>query len=147
MSQRSSATLTGTSIQWIERGLVPDALVRAGIRRLCEQRLQQIRADDAAAASDLTEQFVAAAAALDGDRLDEVLDRMFALASFEVVIGTYVSPAMRALGDAWESGQASVAGEHLASHAVGRRLAATCAPSSTSCRTRPSCAHASPSCS
>ncbi len=33
-----------------ERGLVPDALLRHGIRRLCEQRLRDEHADDAAAA-------------------------------------------------------------------------------------------------
>lgn len=34
-------------IGWVERGLVPDPLIRAGIRRLCEQRLAEINADDA----------------------------------------------------------------------------------------------------
>ena len=32
------------SLGWVERGLVPDPLVRAGIRRLCEQRLVEIQA-------------------------------------------------------------------------------------------------------
>ncbi len=92
--------------------------------REAQRRQESGPAEPTLDGAELTEQFVAAAAALDAERLDEILDRMFALASFEVAIGTYVSPAMRALGDAWESGQASVAGEHLASHAVGRRLAA-----------------------
>jgi cyclopropane-fatty-acyl-phospholipid synthase len=60
MSQRSGARLASTSIQWIERGLVPDGLVRAGIRRLCEQRLEEIHAGDAAAGGAVTEQFVQA---------------------------------------------------------------------------------------
>ncbi len=46
------------AIGWVEQGLVPDRVVRAGIRRLCEQRLQDIRAGDAAAAARITEDFV-----------------------------------------------------------------------------------------
>ena len=48
------------ALNWVERGLVPDPLVRAGIRRLCEQRLTEIRAGDAEAASETTEAFVRA---------------------------------------------------------------------------------------
>ncbi len=46
------------AIGWVEQGLVPDRVVRAGIRRLCEQRLQDICAGDAAAAARITEDFV-----------------------------------------------------------------------------------------
>ena len=31
---------------WIEQGLVPDAVIRRGIRRLCEQRLVDISTRD-----------------------------------------------------------------------------------------------------
>ena len=48
------------ALNWVERGLVPDPLVRAGIRRLCEQRLAEIRAGDAEAAAEITEAFVQA---------------------------------------------------------------------------------------
>ena len=34
------------AIDWVEQGLVPDAVVRGGIRRLCEQRLREIDAGD-----------------------------------------------------------------------------------------------------
>ncbi len=44
----------------IERGAVPDRLVRAGIRRLLQARLDEIGADDAEAAAAQTEAFVAA---------------------------------------------------------------------------------------
>ncbi len=37
-------------INWIEQGYVPDALVRKGIRKLCEQRLIEEKADDVEAA-------------------------------------------------------------------------------------------------
>ncbi len=51
---------TALAVDWIEQGLVPDAFVRAGIRRLSRQRLEEIHADDAAAAAEATEAFVAA---------------------------------------------------------------------------------------
>jgi len=47
------------AINWTEQGLVPDPLVRAGIRRLLRQRLTDIFHDDAEKSSILTEQFVA----------------------------------------------------------------------------------------
>src|SRR5690606_24594388 len=59
MAQSNNAqVLAGASISWVERGLVPDPLVRAGIRRLCEQRRAEIRADDAEASGDITERFI-----------------------------------------------------------------------------------------
>jgi cyclopropane-fatty-acyl-phospholipid synthase len=59
MAQSNNAQgLAGASISLVERGLVPDPLVRAGIRRLCEQRRAEIRADDAEASGDITERFI-----------------------------------------------------------------------------------------
>ena len=52
-------SLANLAINWTEQGLVPDAAVRAGIRRLLRQRLEEIRADDCEVASALTEAFVA----------------------------------------------------------------------------------------
>lgn len=72
----------------------------------------------------LEERFVAAAAALDGRAVEEVLDEMFATASFERVVESHLAPALQALGAAWAEGRVTVAGEHLASNAVQRRLAA-----------------------
>jgi cyclopropane-fatty-acyl-phospholipid synthase len=43
---------------WVELGLVPDAVIRSGIRRLCEQRLREIHAADAEAAARSIEDFV-----------------------------------------------------------------------------------------
>ena len=51
---------TRQAIDWVERGRVPDALVRAAIRRLCEQRLREIAAGDCERAATATEAFVAA---------------------------------------------------------------------------------------
>jgi cyclopropane-fatty-acyl-phospholipid synthase len=50
---------TRRAIDWIEHGLVPDAVVRAGIRRLCEQRLREIEAGDCERAATAAEAFVA----------------------------------------------------------------------------------------
>jgi len=47
------------ALSWIEQGLVPDSVVRAGIRRLCNVRLVEIEAADAEAACRRTEAFVA----------------------------------------------------------------------------------------
>lgn len=72
----------------------------------------------------LVERLVDAAAAVDGDRIEAVLDDMFAAGSYERVIEDHVSPALRAIGDAWADGRVAVAGEHAASNAILRRLAA-----------------------
>ena len=73
----------------------------------------------------LVEQLVEAAAAIDSPRIEAVLDDMFAGGTYERVVDDHVIPALRALGDAWAAGTLSVAGEHLASNAVQRRLAAS----------------------
>jgi len=49
---------SNTVLAWTERGLVPDSVIRAGIRRLCRQRLQDIHADDPEAAGEALEAFI-----------------------------------------------------------------------------------------
>ena len=71
----------------------------------------------------LAEQLVRAAAELDAAALDATLDELFASGSFERVTTHLLFPALERLGNAWASGELSVAGEHLASAAVHRRLA------------------------
>ena len=46
------------AIDWVEQGHIPDAVIRRGIRRLCEQRLRELNATDCAAAGEQTELFV-----------------------------------------------------------------------------------------
>ncbi len=75
------------------------------------------------AAAEISRRFVDAAAAIDEIALDRVLDDLFARGSFERALRDHLFPALRALGDAWAAGEVSVAGEHLASHGVLRRLA------------------------
>jgi cyclopropane-fatty-acyl-phospholipid synthase len=52
--------LTSLAMACTERGLVPDALVRAGIRHLLDTRLDEIRAGDTEAAAVQAESFLAA---------------------------------------------------------------------------------------
>ncbi len=54
------ATLTRHAISLSERGLLPDAVLRAGIRSLLRERLQEIHAADPAAAAATCDAFVGA---------------------------------------------------------------------------------------
>ena len=51
---------SSTVLAWTERGLVPDSVIRAGIRRLCRQRLRGVYADDPQVAAEHLEAFVTA---------------------------------------------------------------------------------------
>lgn len=79
-------------------------------------------------ASEITDAFVTRfvdlAAALDERGLVALLDETVARGSFEAVARTFLFPALRALGEGWSAGRVSVAGEHMASHAVLRRMGA-----------------------
>jgi DNA-binding transcriptional MerR regulator len=62
------------------------------------------------------------------DRLDEpgaqaALDRLFAGFTTETVLRDTLLPYLHQLGDRWERGQASIAGEHFASNLLRGRLA------------------------
>ena len=78
---------------------------------------------DRTAAGALVDRLVGAAQVLDAARLEEALDEAFGSTRFEVAADEVIMPALRAIGDAWERGEISVAGEHAASHAILRRLA------------------------
>ncbi|MFM9967730.1 MAG: SAM-dependent methyltransferase [Burkholderiales bacterium] len=55
-------SLAQLAINWTEQGLVPDGAIRAGIRRLLRQRLDEICAADAEVCSAATEKFIASMA-------------------------------------------------------------------------------------
>jgi methanogenic corrinoid protein MtbC1 len=61
---------------------------------------------------------------MDAERTEAALDDIFAMGSFERIADELLLPALVAIGEAWADGRISVAGEHAASHAVLRRLAA-----------------------
>ncbi len=67
---------------------------------------------------------VEAAGRMDAITIGQLLDAAFARASIEGVVRDWLLPALAALGEAWAAGEVSVAGEHLTSHAVLRRLSA-----------------------
>lgn len=54
---QTSSTATHRAINWVEQGLVPDPVVRAGIRRLLKQRLAEVHADDIEQAARVTDAF------------------------------------------------------------------------------------------
>jgi len=49
---------SSTILAWTERGLVPDSVIRSGIRQLCRQRLKEIAVNDPQASADLLDSFV-----------------------------------------------------------------------------------------
>lgn len=69
-------------------------------------------------------ELVAAARGMDAGVVNSLLDEAFGLASVEVVIARWLMPGLRELGEAWAAGEISIAGEHLVSHALLRRLSA-----------------------
>lgn len=74
--------------------------------------------------SRLVEAFVEAAVQASPSATEACLDEILASGSYEAVVDDLLLPAVAALGDAWADGRLSVAGEHAASAAVVRRLAA-----------------------
>ncbi len=78
----------------------------------------------AADRAELRTAFVRAAEAASPARTEAALDAIFAAGSFEAIVDDVLLPATAALGASWETGRLSVGGEHAASAAVGRRLAA-----------------------
>jgi len=51
-------SVSNLAVSWTEQGLVPDSVIRAGVRRLLRQRLAEIGAGDAQAAAERLEAFV-----------------------------------------------------------------------------------------
>nr|WP_300144988.1 MerR family transcriptional regulator [Propionicimonas sp.] len=107
----------------LERIRLMHSLVRAGWSPR-EAAVESARRGQDEAGPHGERELVAAAAALDGDAAARVLDAQFARGSFETVVDEWLMPAMTVLGRAWASGEVSVAGEHLVSNLVMRRLAA-----------------------
>jgi cyclopropane-fatty-acyl-phospholipid synthase len=56
----AAQTASSTVLAWTERGLVPDSVIRAGIRALCRQRLREIDAHDPERSAHRLADFVAA---------------------------------------------------------------------------------------
>lgn len=86
-------------------------------------RSDQLQPSQATAVTHL-ERFLDAARRMDVIGIERSLDDGFALGSFEHVVDSWLFPTLEALGEGWARGEIDVAGEHAASHAVLRRLAA-----------------------
>ena len=54
----STSGVSRTALNWVEQGFVPDRVVRAGIRRLCESRLADIDAGDCEQSAAAAERFI-----------------------------------------------------------------------------------------
>jgi MerR family transcriptional regulator, light-induced transcriptional regulator len=59
---------------------------------------------------------------LDGAAADDVLDRVFAAEEIDVALRDVVLPLLRAVGDRWAAGAATVAEEHFTSQILAARL-------------------------
>ena len=98
-------------------------LVDSGLRP--RQAAQEaLRRDPGAGPGHGLATLLAAAADLDPDAVAAVLDEELSRDTFEAVVDGWLMPALAGLGRAWARGEVSVAGEHLVSSMVMRRLAA-----------------------
>ncbi len=72
--------------------------------------------------ADLRDAMVAAAAKIDIHRLAALVEQSFTLYDVETAIEEIVAPALRFIGDRWESGSECIAQEHLLTEVVLARL-------------------------
>lgn len=108
------------------------ALVEAGVpasraaASVAELTAMPAAPEDAGAVSARPDgsEFVAAAASLEPAALADVLGRALASGPFEEVADDWILPQLVRLGQAWESGELSVAQEHFASAGLMRAVAA-----------------------
>ncbi|TPG15999.1 MerR family transcriptional regulator [Pedococcus bigeumensis] len=64
------------------------------------------------------------AAEMDPTAVAEAIDRAFAAGTLEQVVDTWLMPALQMLGTQWRAGRVDVAGEHVVSATLHRRLGA-----------------------
>lgn len=62
------------------------------------------------------------AAEMDPAAVGEAVNRAFAEGSLEQVVDTWLMPALQMLGDQWKAGRVDVAGEHVVSATLHRKL-------------------------
>jgi DNA-binding transcriptional MerR regulator/methylmalonyl-CoA mutase cobalamin-binding subunit len=78
----------------------------------------------ATTAATCLQEFLDAASRLDPRGVEASLDQGLSIGSFEYAVDAWLFPALMALGEGWARGEIDVAGEHMASHQVLRRLGA-----------------------
>lgn len=102
---------------------IPDADILAALPANHTSEATDANAAAGSTAASWIERFLKSAAGLDRAGLEDLLDAVAAIGSFELVAGIYLLPALVSLGSAWETGDIDVAAEHAASNAILRRLA------------------------
>jgi DNA-binding transcriptional MerR regulator len=79
--------------------------------------------DDAAVPGADLDLLVRLALEFEAVTLDRALDEVFVRYDVDELVDSWLMPALRRLGDAWQRGEVSVAAEHFVSAGVHRRLA------------------------
>lgn len=102
--------------------LVANGVPASAAARVLTAPVRQVESVTTGPATDLD--LVEAAASLDPQRLWSVIDEALGRGSFEQIVEEWLLPQLVRLGDAWESGQLSVAQEHFASAALMRAVSA-----------------------
>ena len=138
------ARRTGTSVDllraWERRyGLLRPERTEGGFRLYGEEdaaRVERMRtglshglaAAEAARAAlvplERSEELLPALLAFDGERANDLLDKLFSRLSVEGVLRETIQPVLREIGDGWARGEVSVAQEHFAAHLLRGRLLA-----------------------
>ena len=115
--QRRYDDLDVSRVEWLRDRL------SEGIRIGAAAALLEPANDDSAETADeLRDALIAAARGGEPSRLLGLVEQTFTLHPFPVAIDEIVAPALRALGDVWESGSDTIAEEHLLSEIVRSRL-------------------------
>ena len=107
------------ALGWVERGLVPDPVVRQGIRSLCRKRLRELSVDDAEFSAAITEAFVQSMRESPAAPLPELANRQH----YEVpadFFGLVLGPRRKYSCAWWPDGVTGL------SHAEELALVATC---------------------
>ena len=97
---------------------------RQAARRVLEQTPRTLAArlePEGSPLSDIDE-LVACGQGFDVVRLESMLDKVFAQADIAEVVDDWLMPSLVRLGEAWQRGTVTVAGEHFVSAAVLRRM-------------------------
>lgn len=113
----------GWSAAQAAQGIITEELPVTEWARHDEEPVAPAAVPGSRALDDPVRAFVEAAAVYDATTVEAALDEMFARGSFEAIIDDLVLPAAVALGEAWAAGRVEVAAEHMATAAIGRRLA------------------------
>lgn len=130
--QRSSGNYRIYDDEAVRRLSVMRSLVHAGwsareaARRVLDDvatAQAELPRPDASAADARIEALVACAVDFDVPRLETLLDEAFADADVESVVDDWLMPSLVHLGQAWQWGQVTVAGEHFVTSAAHRRMA------------------------